>query len=61
MGILCPMLDLDGEALRGFADATFKRAWYSIAFLYVGLHPDDAADHGETIISEADGYGPVSQ
>lgn len=61
VGFLRPVLDLDGKALLDADADTFKRAWYAIAFLYAGLHPDDAADHGEKIISEAEGYGPVSQ
>ena len=61
LGFLCPMLDLEGEALRGVDDDTFKRAWYSIAFLYAGLHPDEAADHGERIVEKAEDYATVSQ
>jgi DNA (cytosine-5)-methyltransferase 1 len=61
VGFLCPMLDLENEALRSVADDTFKRAWYSIAFLYAGLHPDEAADHGEKIVNEAEDYAPVSK
>ena len=46
---LLPLLDLDKRALRGVMDSDFKRGWYSIAFLYGGLHPDGALDHGRKI------------
>lgn len=38
----------------------FKRAWYAIAFLYAGLHPDAALDHGEkTSRKPLENYEPV--
>jgi DNA (cytosine-5)-methyltransferase 1 len=43
---LRPLIDLDAKSLRAVDDGTFKQAWYSIAFLYQGLHPDGALDHG---------------
>ena len=61
VGVLCPLLDLDGKALRDAGADTFKRAWYAIAFLYAGLHPDEALDHGEKIVSETEDYAPVSK
>lgn len=44
-----PLLDLSDRALRGLANEEFKRAWYSIAFLYAGLHPDGALEHGSRV------------
>lgn len=46
---LCPLLDLAPASLRQLSGADFKRAWFAVAFLYAGLHPDAALDHGETI------------
>lgn len=45
---LLPLLDLSRRALREMPSDEFKRAWYSIAFIYAGLHPDGALDHGKT-------------
>ena len=58
---LLPLLDLDGRALRGVRDEDFKRAWYSIAFLYPGLHPDASLEHGTRIASNLAGYVPLSR
>jgi DNA (cytosine-5)-methyltransferase 1 len=44
---LLPLLELELRALRSVRGQVFKRAWYSIAFLYAGLHPDSALDHGK--------------
>jgi DNA (cytosine-5)-methyltransferase 1 len=57
---LLPLLDLDAQALRGTTSETFKRAWYSIAFLYAGLHPDSALDHSTQQANDATEYPPVS-
>ena len=46
---LCPLFDLAPASLRQLPEADFKRAWFAVAFLYDGLHPDAALDHGETI------------
>jgi DNA (cytosine-5)-methyltransferase 1 len=58
---LLPLLDLDKRALRRTTQNDFKRAWYSIAFLYVGLHPDSALEHGTRIAYDAQDYSPVSR
>ena len=58
---LMPMLDLDKRALGEVPDEDFKRAWYSIAFLYAGLHPDSALEHGTRIASDAHDYPSVSR
>jgi DNA (cytosine-5)-methyltransferase 1 len=49
---LLPLCGKDSRALRKVAAEDFKRAWHSVAFLYAGLHPDGALDHGETICPE---------
>jgi DNA (cytosine-5)-methyltransferase 1 len=46
---LLPLLDLDARPLRAVSADEFKKAWFAIAFLYMGLHPDSTLDHGTTI------------
>lgn len=59
---LRPLLDLPPRALRHLTAEEFNRAWFAIAFLYAGLHPDGALDHGETILRDClEDYQPVSQ
>src|SRR5688572_21019648 len=58
---LLPLLDLDARALREISDDDFKRAWFSIAFLYTGLHPDGALEHGTRISYDAKDYAPASR
>jgi DNA (cytosine-5)-methyltransferase 1 len=31
-----------------------KRAWYSVSFLYIGLHPDSTADHGTATLNDSE-------
>ncbi len=40
---------LDGRALRALPTAEFLRGWHALLFLFPGLHPDNALDHGDTI------------
>ena len=42
----------DSKVLRKVDANEFKRGWFSIGFLYPGLHPDSALDHGKQISSE---------
>jgi DNA (cytosine-5)-methyltransferase 1 len=58
---LLPLLDLDRRALRTVPTDDFKRAWYSISFLYAGLHPDSALEHGTRIADDVQDYSPVSR
>lgn len=51
---LRPILDLDSRALRRVPTSQFNPAWYSIAFLYPGLHPNSALDHGLKISDHTD-------
>ena len=53
---LLPLLDLDNRALRLVPQHNFKRAWYSIAFLYAGLHPDSALENGTRIAQDIQDY-----
>lgn len=57
---LQPLLDIPPKKLRAKSTEEFKKAWAAIAFLYAGLHPDSALDHGETICRESEeNYEPV--
>jgi len=56
LGWLLPLLDLDVRAIRKISANDFKRSWYSVAFLYPGLHPDSALEHGHKIISKSQDY-----
>lgn len=42
----------DSKALKKVEAVEFKRGWFSIGFLYPGLHPDSALDHGKQISNE---------
>jgi DNA (cytosine-5)-methyltransferase 1 len=62
MRTLLPLLDKDRSKLRRTSAQEFKPAWYAVAFLYAGLHPDSALDHGETISREReDDYLTISR
>lgn len=50
---LLPLLDLDHHSLRRVNDSDFKRAWISVAFLFAGLHPDSALEHGNRVAQDA--------
>jgi DNA (cytosine-5)-methyltransferase 1 len=49
----------DSRALRKVEVNEFKRGWFSIGFLYPGLHPDSALDHGRQISNEAINHAEV--
>jgi DNA (cytosine-5)-methyltransferase 1 len=42
----------DNKTLRKVTTDEFKRGWYSVGFLYPGLHPDGALEHGAETSSE---------
>lgn len=42
----------ESRSLRKVSTAEFLRGWYSIGFLYPGLHPDSALEHGEEISND---------
>ena len=54
---LLPLLDVE---VRSVPKGRFKRAWNATAFLYAGLHPDSALDHGTIIRQDGDNYEPVA-
>jgi DNA (cytosine-5)-methyltransferase 1 len=39
--------NLDRRALRALPKDEFLRGWHALLFLFPGLHPDNALDHGE--------------
>jgi len=46
--------------LKAVSADDFKRAWYAVAFLCGGLHPDAALDHGERISRKPmEDYAPI--
>lgn len=53
---LLPLLGQKRQTLRAVPSGDFKRAWYAIAFLYAGLHPDGALDHGKTVSHDIHGH-----
>jgi DNA (cytosine-5)-methyltransferase 1 len=57
---LVPLLDLDSRALKEVPSKTFKQAWYSISFLFMGLHPDGALEHGKEVSNDIEDYAVVS-
>lgn len=40
---------LDRRALRALPKEEFLRGWHALLFLFPGLHPDNALDHGDAI------------
>jgi DNA (cytosine-5)-methyltransferase 1 len=56
---LKPLLDLNSRALQKISQADFNRGWFAIGFIYMGLHPDSALEHGESIASDMKDYAPV--
>lgn len=42
----------DDDTLLETPISEFRRAWFSIGFLYPGLHPDSASEHGGDISND---------
>ncbi len=49
---LIPALD---RPLKEMADDDFRKAWFAISYLYGGLNPDEASNHGDEICNDHDG------
>lgn len=49
----------DNKSLRKTSSADFKRGWYSVAFLYAGLHPDSALEHGKELSNDVDDFPEI--
>jgi hypothetical protein len=52
LGMLLPTL---GQPVQQLSHDAFKQAWSAVFYLYGGLHPDDATDHGTQLITGFDG------
>ena len=51
----------DSRGLHRVTNEEFKRGWYSIGFLYPGLHPDSTLEHGTELSYEMeDGFNDKS-
>lgn len=51
----------DNKTLRNLPGDLFKRGWYSIGFLYAGLHPDSVFEHGKELSYEADDFPEIQK
>lgn len=49
----------DSKTLRKLPADTFKRGWFSVGFLYPGLHPDSAIDHGTEMANEVVNHAEI--
>ncbi len=49
----------DNKTLRKMPADEFKRGWFSVGFLYPGLHPDGALDHGKELSSEVVNHAEI--
>jgi DNA (cytosine-5)-methyltransferase 1 len=49
----------DSKILRRVDMDEFKRGWFSIGFLYPGLHPDGALENGDEISSKIPNHGGI--
>lgn len=60
LGWLMPLVQAaDSKGLRKVAKDEFRRGWFSIGFLYPGLHPDGALDHGKEVSNEVVNHAEV--
>jgi DNA (cytosine-5)-methyltransferase 1 len=46
---------------REISREEFVRGWYSVSFLYPGLHPDAAVDHGDETANDAEDFPEISR
>src|SRR5258705_6017073 len=51
----------DNNSLDQTTLSQFKRGWYSIGYLYPGLHPDSALEHGSELSYEAEVVPEISK
>ena len=51
----------DNKTLRQVPPSIFKRGWYSIGFLYAGLHPDSALEHGRELSNDFEGFPEIKR
>lgn len=51
---------LERRALRLLSKEEFLRGWYALLFLFPGLHPDNALDHGHKIEKTPNNYASLA-
>jgi len=51
----------ENNAIRRVSANDFKRGWYSVAFLYPGLHPDSALEHGDELSSHMGDFPEIQK
>lgn len=51
----------DKKKLRQVPNEQFKRGWYSIGFLYPGLHPDSTLNHGTKTSSKVEAFSDTHE
>lgn len=57
---LFPLLvAVENKLLQTLSDSDFKRGWYAVGFLYPGLHPDSALEHGTEVANGADARSEI--
>jgi DNA (cytosine-5)-methyltransferase 1 len=49
------------KTLRETPTKNFVRGWYSVGFLYAGLHPDSALQHGVELSYDTDNVPVISK
>jgi len=51
----------ESKTLREVSTAGFLRGWYSVGFLYGGLHPDSAIDHGTEVSNNVENVPEIDR
>jgi DNA (cytosine-5)-methyltransferase 1 len=51
----------EDKSLQAVASESFLQGWYAIAFLYPGLHPDGALEHGEHVTRDVEEVPEISR
>jgi DNA (cytosine-5)-methyltransferase 1 len=51
----------ESKTLRKVTTADLLRGWYSVGFLYGGLHPDSAIDHGTEISNNVESVPEIDR
>lgn len=54
---IADIITLNRRELRRVSDTDLRRTWYAVFFLFMGLHPDSALDHGSDVF-DADNIDP---
>lgn len=51
----------DNRTLRKIPTTDFLRGWYSVGFLYAGLHPDSALEHGVEMSNDSEDFPEIGE